>query len=109
MKTTENNPIAAFATLFKRRSFEDVRERVAAGSADPTAIYAAADALTLIWIPVLGAMTAAAVTISNHQSEIARCKAQAAQALENAEWERRMAALYSANTETSQPRGQTHE
>ena len=33
MKTTKNNPIAAFATLFKRRSFEDVRERVAAGSA----------------------------------------------------------------------------
>ena len=99
MKTTEtNNPTPAFATLFKRRSFEDVRERVAAGSADPTAIYAAADALTLIWIPVLGAMTAASVTISNHHSEIARCKAQAAQALENAEWERRMAALYSANS-----------
>ena len=76
---------------------------VAAGSPDPTAIYAAADALTLIWIPVLGAMTAAAVTISNHQSEIARCKAQAAQALENAEWERRMAALYSANA-SGEPR-----
>ena len=55
----------------------------------------------MIWIPVLGAMTVAAVGIANHQSEIARCKAQAAQALENAEWERRMAALYSANIRRS--------
>ena len=77
---------------------------VAAGSPDPTAIYAAADALSLIWLPAIGAVAAAAVTIANHQSVIARCKAQAACAMENAEWERRMAALYSANTQ-DQPRG----
>ena len=79
---------------------------VAAGSLNPTATYAATDALALIFIPALLAMTSAAVSISNHQAEISRCKVQAAESRKNAEWERRTAAIYAANV-AGQPRDTT--